>query len=117
MQMATKKSTKRAPKAAEAAEAQDDIQFERPITTANHISDKINRQLTQLKGICALIGAADMNRELFDNDDLQAAMWGVQDLVESIESQYEEFYEIVLGTAEERAATVLAREGKVAANG
>jgi hypothetical protein len=92
--MATKKSTKQTTVSAEAPSVQDDVTLECPITHANRISDKINRQLTQLKGICALIGAADMTREIFFNDDLQAAMWGVQDLVERIEKNYGKFYAI-----------------------
>jgi hypothetical protein len=64
------------------------------LQSANVISDRITRKLTQLKGTCALIGAADMRREIFDNDDLQGAMWAVQDLLEGVQSDYAEFYAV-----------------------
>jgi hypothetical protein len=51
---------------------------------ANDISDRMKRKLTQLKGICAAIGGVDLTLEIFVTDDLQAAMWGVQDLIEDI---------------------------------
>jgi|SRR5579859_7095230 len=91
--MATLKSIKQTPKAAQAAEVHIDM-TELPITRANDISDRIHRQLTQLKGICALIGVADMSLEIANKDDLQAAMCGVQDLIERIEHDYDKFYAI-----------------------
>jgi hypothetical protein len=78
--MATKKSTTTPDKSA--------------LQRAIRISDLINRKLTQLSGICALIGAADMKLETFNNDDLHAAMWGVQDLIGSIQDDYKAFYDV-----------------------
>jgi hypothetical protein len=35
-----------------------------------------------------------MSLEIANNDDLQAAMWGVQDLIDRIENDHDKFYAI-----------------------